>query len=149
MHNVAGNNRMFCLLLAVAFCLFVVQASAAQAAAPAKSTASPQAAEVKAGLGVEKLDLTGSADSFEIAPDTKVYAWARVRDVVADSKVTIAFKTGDKIAFSKDITIPSTPYRIYAFKTFRKGDAGDWTIVVTGQDGKEIGTTTFKITLKE
>ncbi len=132
-------------LIALLMCLVIGPslAAAEQGAASAGGT------EIKAGLGVEKLELTGAADSFEIAPDTKIYAWARVRDVAADSKVTLAFKSGDKVAFSKEITVPSTPYRIYAYKTFRKGDTGDWTIVVSGPDGKEIASSSFKVTLKE
>ncbi len=145
-----GNGRMLSLFLmiSVVLCLGFDAAWPAQTASPAKDTSS-STTEVKVGLGVDKLELTGAADSFEIAPDVKIYAWARVRDVAADSKVTIAFKSGDKVAYSKEFTIPSTPYRIYAYKTFRKGDAGDWTIAVSGPDGKDLGSTAFKVTLKQ
>ncbi len=150
MGNVMEKCRILPVLLVLAVGFSVGQClGALQTAAPAKSASSAAGSEVKAGLGVEQLELTGAADSFEIAPDTKIYAWARVRDVAADSKVTIAFKSGDKIAYSKEITVPSAPYRVFAYKTFRKGDAGDWTIVVSGPDGKEIGSTNFKVAFKE
>ncbi len=145
-----GNRRMLCslLMLSIFFCIGLSIAFAAQAATTAKKTPSPSGTEVKAGLGVDKLELTGAADGFEISPDTKIYAWARVRDIAADSKITIAFKNGDKVAYSKEFTVPSTPYRIYAFRTFRKGDGGDWSIVVSGTDGKDLGSTAFKVSLK-
>ncbi len=101
--------------------------------------------ELKAGLGVEKMELTGASDSFKIAPDTKIYGWARVKDVAAGSNVTIVFKQGDREAFKKEISVPSVPYRIYAYKTFRANDGGDWTAVVIGSGGKEIASTAFKV----
>jgi hypothetical protein len=111
-----------------------------QAASPTASTT-----ELKAGLGIENMDLTGAADSFKVAPDTKIYAWARVKDVAAGSSVSLAFKKGDKEVYRKEITIPSVPYRIDAYRTFRSGDAGDWKIILAGADGKELASTDFKV----
>ena len=109
------------------------------AAAPASAT------EVKVGLGIENLDVTGASDSFNIAPDTKVYGWARVRDVAADSAVSIIFKKGDKEVYKKEVTIPSVPYRINAYRTFRSWDAGEWTLSIVGPGAKELASTTFKV----
>lgn len=150
MHNITRNHRMICLLLVLTGCLIVGQCLAAptQAAAPAPKASSASGTEVRAGLGVENLDLTGAAESFEIAPDTKIYAWAKVRDIAAGSNVTVAFKKGDKVAYSKETAVPSVPYRVFSYKTFRKGDEGDWSIVVSGPDGKDLGSVAFKVSLK-
>lgn len=150
MHRITRNHWMICFLAVLIGCLGIGQclAAATQAATPAKKVPSSSGTEVRAGLGVENLDLTGAAESFEIAPDTKIYAWAKVRDVAAGSNVTVAFKKGDKVAYSKEIAVPSVPYRIYAYKTFRKGDEGDWNLVVSGPDGKELGSMAFKVSVK-
>ncbi len=151
MQTIAEKRRtLLSLLMLSAFvCAGPGAGRAVQTAASAKSPASPAGTEVKVGLGIDKMELTGTADSFEIEPDVKIYAWARVKDVAPDSKVTLAFKNGDKIAYSKEFTVPSTPYRIYAYKTFRKGDAGDWTVVVSGPDEKDLGSTAFKVAFKQ
>jgi hypothetical protein len=109
-----------------------------------KAAASP-AMEVKIGLGIEKLELTGAADSFKIAPGTKIFAWTRVKGVPAGSAVSIVFKKGDRQVFTKEFSIASIPYRINAYRTFRAGDAGDWTAVVTGSEGKELASSAFKV----
>jgi len=118
-------------------------------AVPGFAQAAPQAAtsatELKAGLGIEKMEVTGAADSFKVAPDTKIYAWARVNGVAAGSSVKLAFKKGDKEVYGKEVTIPSVPYRINAYRTFRAADAGDWKIVLTGADDKEIASMDIKV----
>jgi len=141
---------MICLLLVLTGCLIVGQCLAAttQAASPAQKAPSASGTQVQAGLGIENLELSGATESFEIAPETKIYAWAKVRDVAAGSNVTVAFKKGDKVAYSREVPVPSVPYRIYAYKTFHKGDEGDWNIVVSGPDAKELGSTAFKVSFK-
>ena len=69
-------RRSLLLPLAAALCLLALPASAQKAAAPQEATSA--SAEVKIGLGVEKTELTGAAESREqrtgvpqalIAPD--------------------------------------------------------------------------------
>jgi hypothetical protein len=138
----------FAFLVALTIACLVSMTSVNAASLAASTPAEQQAAsptELKAGLGIEKMDLTGAADSFKVAPDTKIYAWARVKGVAAGSSVSLAFKKGDKEIYRKEITIPSVPYRINAYRTFRSGDAGDWKIVLAGADGKELASTDFKV----
>jgi hypothetical protein len=116
---------------------------------PQASTTAAPSMEVKAGLGIENLDLTGASDSFKIAPDTKIYAWTRVKGVAPGSAVSIAFKKGDKEVYRKEVTVPSVPFRLNTFRTFRAGDAGDWTIAVTGSDAKELAATTIKVEINK
>ncbi len=127
---------MFLVMLTIA-CMISTQA--------APSAAQASATEVKVGLGIDKLDVTEAADSFKVAPDTKIYGWARVRDVAAGSNVSIVFSKGDKEVYRKEVSIPSVPYRINAYRTFRSGDAGDWKLSIAGPDAKEIASMTFKV----
>ena len=117
------------------------------ASGPAYAQAAPAASETEAkvGLGIEKLDLTGASDSFKIAPDTRIYGWARVRGVEPGSNVSLVFNKGDKEVYKKEVAIPSVPYRINAYRTFRSGDSGDWKVSIIGPDGKELASTAFKV----
>ena len=148
MHDIGRNGKphLVTLVLLTCLCGGLCLGQAKKASTPATPSASET--EVKVGLGVEDLNVTGAADSFEIAPDTKIYAWGRVTGVAAGSNVTVAFKKGDKAAHSKEIPVPSVPYRLYAFKVFHKGEEGDWTAVFTGPDGKELGSASFKVAFK-
>lgn len=111
-------------------------AQGAQAAAPA--------AELKVGLGVEKMKITGEAADFRIAAGTKVFAWTRVSGC-ADSKITIAFSKGDQVVSRQELDVPHSPYRTHAYRTFRAGDEGEWTAKVLTADGAEIGSVSFKV----
>ncbi len=135
------------VLLALCSLLIVSFTEVAAANSPGQQAGSGAAAstEVKAGLGIENLELTGASDSFKIAADTKIYGWSRVKDVSPGSSVVLAFKKGDKEIYRREVSVPSVPYRINAWRTFRAGDAGDWKLVVTGADGKELGSTSFKV----
>ena len=133
-----------CIVALAIACLVSIQPVQGAIPAAAQQAAAP-ATELKAGLGIEKMELTEPADSFKVAPDTKIYAWARVRGIAAGSSVALAFRKGDKEVYRKEITIPSVPYRINAYRTFRAADGGDWKIVLSGADGKEIASTDIKV----
>ena len=123
------------------FLLFAVPAFAlAQPATPAAA-----GTELKVGTGIENKQVAGEAKEFTVAAGTKIYAWARVSGVEAGARVAIVFKKGDKEAHRQELSVPSVPYRTNAYKTFRKGDGGDWTVSVLGPDGKELATIAFKV----
>ncbi len=105
--------------------------------------------EAKVGLGIEKLDLTGASDTFKVAPDTRIYGWARVKGVEPGSNVSLVFNKGDKEIYKKEVAIPSVPYRINAYRTFRSGDSGDWKLSIVGPDGKELASTAFKVEVSQ
>jgi hypothetical protein len=124
--------------------------AATPAAAPEKAAAKAESkAEVKVGTAVEKKELTGAAEEFKVAPDTKLYAWAKVSGLAADSKVTLAFFKGDKEAFKKELTVGGTSWRVNAYKTFREGDGGDWTAKLLGADGAELASVKFKVEIQK
>lgn len=121
------------------------------AAAPSAQKSDKAAAktELKVGTGVESKEISGAATEFKIAPDTKLFAWAKVTGVPADGKVTLAFFKGDKEAFKKELTVGGSPWRVNAYKTFRAGDAGDWTAKLLGPDGAELAATGFKVEIQK
>jgi len=108
------------------------------------AAADAPAAELKVGLGIEKMEVKDAADSFKVAPDTQIWAWTRVSGC-AGSSVTIAFEKDGKAVFSKDLDVPRSPYRTNACRTFRAGDAGTWTVKVTGKDGTELAKADIQV----
>ncbi len=116
--------------------LAAVAAAAIQAADPA--------AELKVGLGIEKMEVTDASDAFKIAPDTKLYAWARVSGLEG-ATVTLSFQKDGKAVFQKDLEVPRSPYRTNAYRTFRAGDNGSWTVKALDKEGKELGSAAFTV----
>jgi len=106
-------------------------------------------AELKVGTSVEGKEIAGAAEEFKIAPDTKLFAWAKVTGLAADSRVTLAFLKGDKEAFKKELTVGGSTWRLNAYKTFRAGDAGDWVVKLTSPDGAELGSAQFKVDIQK
>jgi hypothetical protein len=105
-------------------------------------------AELKVGLGIEKMEITGEAAAFKVAAGTKIYVWTKVAGC-ADSKITIAFQKGDKVATRQELSVPRSPYRTNAYRTFRAGDEGEWTAKVLGAEGQELGSASFKVELEK
>jgi hypothetical protein len=105
-------------------------------------------AEVKVGLGIDKMEIKDASDSFKVAPDTRIYAWAKVTGC-KDAGVAIAFEKDGKAVFAKDLAVPRSPYRTNAYRTFRAGDAGTWTVKVSTKDGKELVKAEFKVEISK
>ena len=121
--------------------LFACVALVAQAPAPkAEAKAS---AEIKLGTGVEKMEIQGESTSFKVAAGTKIYAWTKVAGA-AESTITIEFSKGDRTS-KQELKVPRSPYRTNAYRTFRKGDEGSWTVKVLAADGAELGKTDFTV----
>lgn len=105
------------------------------------------AAELKVGLGVEKMEIQEASDTFKIDPGTKIFAWTKVSGLEGGS-VTLSFQKDGKAVFQKDLEVPHSPYRTNAFRTFREGDGGNWTVKALDKDGKELGTAAFTVEVK-
>ena len=103
-------------------------------------------AELKTGTGVEKMEIVGEGSAFNVAPDTRIYVWAKVMGVT-DGTVTVVFKQGDKTS-KQALKIPHSPYRTNAYRTFRKGDAGEWTVTLVGDQDAILGAATFTVALQ-
>jgi hypothetical protein len=120
----------------------------AQAPAPKTETKAEvkAAADVKVGTGVEKMELQGEAASFKVAAGTKIYAWTKVTGA-ADSSISVVFSKGDRTS-KQELKVPRSPYRTNAYRTFRKGDEGSWTVKVLSADGAELGTASFTVEME-
>lgn len=127
--------------------VFRVLAGGALLVAPLAARAEEPAAEVKVGLGIEKMEVKDAQASFTVDAGTKIYAWTKVTGC-AGSSVTVAFLKGDATVFSKELDVPNSPHRTNAFRTFRAGDGGSWTVKVADKDGKELGKATFTVEVK-
>ncbi len=123
-------------------------AAAKEAPKPAAAAPAPAAEglEVKLCLAIENKDPKDPATSFKVADGTKVYAWTRVTG--EPGEVTIAFVKGDKDVWTFKLAVPSVPYRTNAYRTFHKGDAGDWKAVVRDSSGKELGSAAFTVEIE-
>jgi hypothetical protein len=121
-------------------------ALAEDAAAPAAAPAAA-AADVKVGTAVEKNEIQGAAETFQVAPDTKLFTWVKVTGA-ADQKITVAYLKDGKEATKVELNVPRSPYRTHAYKTFRAGDSGAWTAVARTADGAEIGKASFTVEVK-
>lgn len=138
-------------LITVALGLLLVGVGAALVARPAllsgtATEASAASAEVQIGLSVEKMELKDANTQFKVAPNSRIYAWTKVSGC-ADTKIAIAFFKGDKEASRQELSVPRSPYRTFAFRTFRSGDAGAWTAKVMAGD-KVLGTADFQVEIQ-
>lgn len=115
----------------------------AAAALLAQAPAPKASAEVRVGTAVEKMELQGEATSFKVAAGTKLYVWTKVAGA-ADSTISVVFSKGDKTS-KQDLKVPRSPYRTHAYRTFRQGDEGEWTVKVMGGQETELGSATFKV----
>jgi len=104
-------------------------------------------AEVKTGLGIEKYEITGESSDFKVAPDTKIHAWVKVTGVT-DGSVTVVFLKDGQEKSKQELKVARSPYRTHAYRTFRKGDDGAWTVKVVGADGAVLGSADFKVALE-
>lgn len=109
----------------------------------AQATAIRPHAELKTGTAVEKMEIVGEASAFKVAPDTRIYVWAKVMGV-PEGTVTVVFSKGDKTS-KQELKVPRSPYRTHAYRTFRKGDEGEWTVKLMGDQDAVLGSATFTV----
>ncbi len=112
----------------------------------AQATAIRPHAELKTGTAVEKLEIAGEASTFKVAAGTRIFVWAKVMGA-ADTKVTFVFSKGDKTS-KQELKVPRSPYRTHAYRTFRKGDEGEWTVRLIGDQEALLGSATFTVEIQ-
>lgn len=112
----------------------------------AQSTPIRPHAELKTGTAVEKMEIVGEASEFKVAAGTRIYVWAKVMGA-ADTTVTAVFKKGDQTS-KQELKVPRSPYRTHAYRTFRKGDEGEWTVKLVGDQEADLGSATFKVEIQ-
>lgn len=132
--------------------LFASAALLAQAPAPkaepkpAATAEAKASAEVKVGTGVEKYELQGESASFKVPAGTKIYAWTKVTGIT-EGAVTVVFSKGDRTS-KQELKVAHSPYRTNAYRTFRAGDGGEWTVKVLSADGAELGKADFTVEIQ-
>ena len=136
-------NRILPILVAIPLVLALAFVARAQAA---KATSDKAMAEVKVGTGIEKMEIQGEATAFTVEAGSKLHIWTKVTGAT-DSTITVVFIQGDRTS-RQELKVPRSPYRTYAYRTFRKGDEGSWTAKVVGSDGAELGSTAFTVEIK-
>lgn len=104
-------------------------------------------ADVKVGTGVEKYEITGTSDSFTVAPNTRIYAGTKVTGV-DNGTVSVVWSKDGKEVSKTELKVPRSPYRTHAYRTFRAGDSGAWTAKIIGADGTELGSSSFQVTVQ-
>lgn len=109
----------------------------------AQSTPIRPHAELKTGTSIEKMEIAGEASTFKVASGTRIFVWAKVMGA-ADTTITFVFSKGDKTS-KQELKVPRSPYRTNAFRTFRKGDEGEWTVKLMGEQDAVLGSATFKV----
>jgi hypothetical protein len=62
-------------------------------------------AELKVGTAVEKYEITGASDSFQVAPNTRLYAGTKVSGV-ENAKITVVFLKDGKEASKVELNVP-------------------------------------------
>lgn len=115
------------------------------AAQPVSTPIRPHA-ELKTGTGVEKMEIVGEGSAFNVAPGSRIYVWAKVMGIT-DGTVTVVFKKGDKTS-KQSLKVPRSPYRTNAYRTFRPGDDGEWTVTLVGDQEAVLGSATFTVKLQ-
>lgn len=100
-------------------------------------------AELKTGTAVEKMEVVGESSDFKVPAGTRIFVWAKVTGA-ADSTVTVVFSKGDKNS-KQELKVPRSPYRTHAYRTFRQGDDGEWTVKLLNDQNAELGSATFKV----
>ncbi|MDP2876040.1 MAG: DUF2914 domain-containing protein [Holophaga sp.] len=140
-------RKGFLLAVGVSLVLAGVGVAIARQAPLQATAAAEPSAEVKVGTGIEKMEITGEAASFKVAPGTKIYIWTKVSGC-ADSTISIAFHKGDKASTPQELKVPRSPYRTNAYRTFRAGDEGAWVARVLDSTSKEIGSVAFTVELE-
>jgi hypothetical protein len=59
----------------------------------------------------------------------------------------VVFTKGDRSS-KQELKVPRSPYRTNAYRTFRAGDAGNWTVKILAGDGVELGSAAFSVEIQ-
>jgi hypothetical protein len=104
-------------------------------------------AAMKVGTGVENREITGASDTFTVAPNTRIYAAAKLTGMEPGTTATVVWSKDGKEVSKTELKVPTASYRTHAYRTFRAGDSGAWTAKFVGVDGTELGSSSFQVTV--
>jgi hypothetical protein len=109
---------------------------AADKPAAVKSDAS---AEIKAGTGVEKFEITGESATFPAG--TTVWVWTRVKG--GEGNIKHVWKKDGKEVWTATLAIGGKDWRTQSRRTIPK--AGEWEVEAQTDSGASLGSVKFSI----
>ncbi|MCX5785418.1 MAG: DUF2914 domain-containing protein [Elusimicrobia bacterium] len=123
----------------------------AQEAPKPQAPETPQAQQVAATeIKVEKIATAASVENREPVGETatfdkaaeRVYTWTKI--TAANTPVTIkhVYYFGEKKECEVELSIKSSPYRVWSSKAVRPGN---WKVDVTDETGKVLSTASFSV----
>jgi hypothetical protein len=130
------------LVVAFLFCAGVVLGQDDSTGAMTRT--SNLTAEIAFGTGIADRMPVGQADTFSVSVDT-VYFWTKIMGATAPTTVNhLWFHDGQKMA-SVSLPVRTDSWRTWSYKTILPEWTGEWKVVVTDDQGKEIASKTFYI----
>ena len=96
-------------------------------------------AEVKAGTGVEKREVTGESATFPAG--TTVWVWSRITD--GEGSVKHVWKRDGKEVWTATLRVGGKRWSTQSRRTIPK--AGSWEVEVQSADGAKLGTVAFAV----
>ena len=110
------------------------------AAKPAEAKpASDASAEIKAGTGVEKFEITGESATFPAG--TTVWVWTRIKN--AEGNVKHVWKRDGKEAWTATLAVGGKNWATQSRRTIPK--AGEWAVEVQTEAGASLGSVKFTV----
>lgn len=107
--------------------------------APSEAPTSSGRAEVKAGTGVDKYEVTGEATTFPAG--TTVVVWSLVHD--AEGRVFHVWKRDGKEVWRMGLSIKSKRWSTQTKRTIPS--AGAWEVEVVTEAGASLGSVSFTV----
>ena len=137
-------------LAAASLFLLPVFSILAQETPKAQAPETPQAQQAAAEIKVEKIATAASVENREPAGETstfdgtaaRVYTWTKI--TAANTPVTIkhVYYFGEKKVFELELSVKSSPYRVWSSKTVWPGN---WKVDVTDEAGKVLSSASFSV----
>ncbi|HNR40038.1 MAG TPA: DUF2914 domain-containing protein [Acidobacteriota bacterium] len=128
-----------CVVLAVCLALLAGAAAAQAVAGPMVKLS-----RFVVCTGVENREPVGAADTFPAATE-KVFAFVELKDIAADTEITIVWHHGDnEVGRTVLAAKQGARWRTHAYKTLHNR-TGDWRVEVLDAGGAKLGDTSFTV----
>jgi hypothetical protein len=133
------STRLIVMGLCAALSTTAFADDAKKAEPPAAAATGDVSAEVKAGTGVEKHEVTGEATTFPAG--TTVWVWSRVTG--AEGSVKHVWKKDGQPVWTATLNVGSKKWSTQSRRAIQK--AGAYEVEVQTADGAPIGTVAFTV----
>jgi len=106
---------------------------------PPPAAKSDASAEIKAGTGVDKFEVTGEAASFPSG--ATVFVWSRITN--GDGNIKHVWKRDGQEVWTATLPVGSKRWATQSRRTI--GKAGSWEVEVQTEAGAKLGSVSFKV----